>query len=86
VKSYRSKQFRKLYAQLPTSVQEQDRAAYQLFSTNPYHPSLHFKPIRPDAPVYSVRIGRGYRAIGILKNDTIVWYWIGSHADYDKLY
>ncbi len=86
MKSYRSKQFRKLFSQLPVSVQEQARAAYQLFRTNPYHPSLHFKQIRPDASVYSVRIGRGYRAIGIWKDDTIVWYWIGSHADYDKLY
>jgi hypothetical protein len=26
-----------------------------------------------------------YRAVGILDGDSIVWYWIGSHADYDGL-
>ncbi len=86
MKSYRNKQFHKLYAQLPTSVQEQAKTAYQLFKANPYHPSLHFKQIRADAPVYSVRISRSHRAVGIWKGDTIVWFWIGSHADYDKLY
>jgi thiamine kinase-like enzyme len=85
VKSYRSRQFHKLYAQLPTPVQEQAKAAYQIFKANPYHPSLHFKQIRPNAPVYSVRVGKGYRAVGVRKDDSILWYWIGSHADCDKL-
>lgn len=86
MKSYRSKQFQKLYDQLPISIQEQAQAAYKLFRTNPFHPSLHFKQIRSDAPVYSVRVGRSYRAIGIWKGDVIVWTWIGTHADYDKYY
>jgi len=85
MKSFRSEQFRKMYARLPASIQEQARTAYQLFRKNPYHPSLHFKQIRQDAPIYSARVGKGYRAVGKRENDTIVWYWIGSHADYDKL-
>lgn len=85
MKSYRSRQFHKLYAQLPASIQEQAKAAYQIFKVNPYHPSLHFKQIRPNAPVYSVRVGKGYRAVGVRKGDSILWYWIGSHVDYDKL-
>src|ERR1700756_2318853 len=48
-------------------------------------PSLRFKPVHPTRPIYSVRIGPMYRAVGILESDEIVWYWIGSHADYDKL-
>ena len=86
MKSRRSKQFRKLYDELPIPIQEQALAAYRLFRANPFHPSLHFKQIRQDAPVYSTRVGIGYRAVGIWKGDTIVWTWIGSHADYDKLY
>ena len=86
MKSFRNKQFHQMYARLPTSVQKQADAAYQPFRTNPYHPSLHFKQIRSDAPVYSARVGIGYRALGVWKGDTIVWYWIGSHADYDKQY
>ena len=36
-------------------------------------------------PIYSVRIGLGYRALGVREADEIVWFWIGSHADYDQL-
>ncbi|MGH9395588.1 MAG: hypothetical protein ACRD18_01885 [Terriglobia bacterium] len=32
-------------------------------------------------PIYSVRISLGWRAIGIRKEDTMIWYWIGSHYD-----
>jgi len=35
--------------------------------------------------VWSVRIGRSYRALGKRTDaDTIVWYWIGSHEDYNN--
>jgi hypothetical protein len=36
-------------------------------------------------PVYSVRVGLDYRAVGLLQGDTITWFWIGTHDDYDKL-
>ena len=61
-----------MYAKLPKSVQKQADAAYRHFRTNPYHPSLHFKQIHSDAPVYSTRVGIGYRALGVWKGDTIV--------------
>jgi hypothetical protein len=35
--------------------------------------------------IYSARIGLGYRALGVRQGSTIVWFWIGSHADYDRL-
>jgi hypothetical protein len=44
---------------------------------------LQFKRIDPQDPIYSVRVGRKYRALGWLESDTIIWFWIGSHADYD---
>ena len=31
------------------------------------------------------RIGRGWRALGLLESVTFTWFWIGSHADYDRL-
>jgi hypothetical protein len=80
-----TRRFREMLAQLPSPVQRQAHDAYQLFRTNPQHPGLHFKRIRPDPPIYSARVGIGYRAVGLLDGDTIVWYWIGSHADYDLL-
>jgi hypothetical protein len=35
--------------------------------------------------LWSVRVGRGYRALGIEGVDGFHWFWIGSHADYDRL-
>jgi len=59
--------------------------AYRLFRENPKHPSLQFKKVHEREPVYSVRVTIAYRAVGLLDNDTITWFWIGSHADYDRL-
>jgi hypothetical protein len=56
-----------------------------MFQTNPSHPSLHFKQIDPRLSSWSVRINIDYRALGIRERDRITWYWIGSHADYDRL-
>jgi len=56
-----------------------------LFRGNPRHPGLHFKRVHDDPPVYSARVGIGYRAVGVPDDNTIVWFWIGSHADYDRL-
>lgn len=82
----RTKQFRALFEALPASVQRQANAAYQLFKANPHHPSLHFKPIDPaDPSIYSVRVGKRYRAVGTRAGDLIIWFWIGPHADYDRL-
>ena len=62
------------------------RESYKRFNADPHHPSLRFKQVHPVDGVYSVRVGLGYRALGVMADsDTIVWYWIGSHADYDKL-
>jgi len=83
--SHTTDKFRKAFAELPADVQKQAQQAYRLFIENPYHPSLHFKPIHPTRPIYSVRIRLDYRAVGVRDGDDIIWYWVGSHAEYDNL-
>lgn len=73
------------FRDLPEAVKDLARKNYRLWRANPYHPSLQFKRVHPTEPIYSVRVGRGWRALGLLDNDTIAWFWIGSHADYDRL-
>ena len=86
MRSRRTKQFRALFEALPASVQCQANDAYRLFKANPSHPSLYFKPIDPSNPhIYSARVGLHYHAVCVRQDDLVVWYWIGSHADYDKL-
>jgi len=80
-----TRRFRLALAQLPGQVRQQAREAYRLFSLDPNHPSLRFKKVHPTEPVYSARISIGYRAVGVFDGDEIIWFWIGSHADYEKL-
>ncbi len=83
VKSFRTPYFRQLLAALPETIQRQAENAYEQFQRDPTYPGLQFKQI--DINTYSVRIGIHYRALGTRTGDTIVWYWIGTHAEYDKL-
>lgn len=75
--------FWKCYEALPANIREQADKNYQLLKENPNHLSLHFKKIQN---YYSVRIGLRYRALGIEADENIVWFWIGSHAEYDKMF
>ena len=68
------------------SAKRAARKAYRLWAGNPFHPSLHFKCINQQESAWSVRITRSYRAVGILEGDTVTWFWIGSHADYERFF
>jgi len=80
-----TERFRSAYAELPEHIRRRARAAYRLFRDNPQHPSLRFKQIHATRPIYSARVGLGYRALAVLDGDLAVWFWIGTHADYDRL-
>jgi hypothetical protein len=80
-----TRRFRELFATLPQRVQSQAREAYRLFRDNPGHPGLHFKQVHSRPPVFSARVGISYRAVCVKEGNEAVWYWIGTHAEYDKL-
>lgn len=85
MKSSVTKAFRKKLAELPASVQEQATKTYTLWCLDPYHNSLQFKRVSQRQPIYSVRVSLDYRVLGLLENDRIYWFWIGTHAEYDEL-
>lgn len=85
MKSGTTVQFRKLFAALPKQVQQQARAADRQFQEDPSYPSLRFKKVHPELPIYSTRINKNYRAVGQIDGDTVIWFWIGSHTEHDKL-
>ena len=58
--------FWRAFEQLPEPIQEAARKAYQLWQQDPYHPSLRFKQVHPTKPIYSVRISRDWRAVGVI--------------------
>ena len=74
------------YARLPDPIKARAQQAYKRFSADPSHPSLQFKPLKASEALWSVRVAGSYRAVGVRKNDSeIVWFFIGTHADYDRL-
>jgi hypothetical protein len=79
------KAFWKHYWALPPHVRERARQAYKIWKDNPAHPGLFFKRVKENQPLYSVRIGLGFRAVGLLKGDTVTWFWVGSHDEYEEL-
>ena len=79
-----TKEFRKLLELLPPEVREQAERAYALWRLDPYHPSLQFKQVSRRQQIYSVRVGIGYRALGLREDDHVFWFWIGSHTQYDQ--
>ena len=80
-----TRRFREELATLPKPVRRQAGEAYRLFDRDPHHPSLHFKKVHTTQPIYSARINVDYRALGALRGGAIIWFWIGSHAEYEKL-
>jgi hypothetical protein len=85
IDSRTTREFRETFASLPDDVPRHAQRAYRLFRADPRHPSLRFKKVDEESNIYSVRIGLGYRALGIMDGSTIVWFWIGSHAECERL-
>jgi len=70
------------YNDLSIPIQKIADRNFNLLKSNPRHPSLHFKKA---GRFWSVRVGINYRALAIPTEDVFIWFWIGSHAEYDNL-
>jgi len=91
VTSHVNARFRRHFANLPKRIQEQSSRAYRLFKTDPSHlcvcghRGLEFKKLPPHQDIWSVRITDDYRAVGQRQGEVVVWFFIGTHAEYDAL-
>jgi hypothetical protein len=83
VRHFRDPRFEAAVRRLPARVRSLADKNFALLKQDPKHPSLHFKRIKDD--LWSVRVGRNHRAPAIEGKDGFQWFWIGSHADYDRL-
>ena len=70
------------YGRLPAEVQRLADACYALLRPDPRHRSLHLKKV---GRFWSVRVGSHYRAMAVEDGHALVWFWIGTHAEYDRL-
>lgn len=83
--SHINDKFKKSYKKLPIEVRKIAKKQYKIFQKDPYHSSLHFKRVHSSQAIYSARITQNYRTLGVMQENVIIWFWIGSHDDYDKL-
>ncbi len=79
---FTSPSFWDCYERLPKQIQELADKNFEILKENPQHPSLHLKKVRR---YWSVRVGMRYRALAVEVESGLLWFWIGTHAEYDKL-
>ena len=77
-----SRAFWQAYDRLPAPVRALADNNFALLKADPHHPSLHLKKV---GRYWSVRVGLRYRALAVEIDGGLLWFWIGSHADYDAL-
>lgn len=77
-----SSKFWAAYRALPQPVRALADKNFALLKADPDHPSLHFKRV---GQFFSVRVGLRYRALALPVDEGMLWFWIGTHADYDSL-
>ncbi len=70
------------YRKLPKPIRDLADKNFALLKNEPRHPSLHFKKV---GALWSARVGLHYRALATEVDGDLVWFWIGSHAEYDRL-
>ncbi len=78
-------EFWRLYRALPKNVRDRADKAFALLRRSSGHPSLQLKKVKGRAGLWSARVGLDYRALAIQEADGLHWFWIGSHADYDRM-
>ena len=77
-----SPEFWQAYEALPEGVRGLADRAFALLKGHPRHPSLHLKKA---GKYWCVRVGLHHRAMAVEASDGLLWFWIGTHAEYDKL-
>jgi hypothetical protein len=78
--------FWKQYRKVDRDIRERTKKAYRLWIEAPFHPSLRFKCINQSENIWSVRVTLSYRALGVLDEDTVTWFWIGNHDKYEQFF
>lgn len=73
------------YRQLTDPLQQLADKNFTLLQADPLHPSLHFKKVGRTKSLWSVRVGLNHRALAVEKPNGLVWFWIGTHEDYERL-
>ncbi len=82
MRHFASPSFWERYEELPDTIQELADKNFELLKADPKHPSVHLKKA---GKYWSARVGMKYRALGVEIDEGMLWFWIGTHAEYDKM-
>jgi hypothetical protein len=70
------------FNKLPAVIQRAAQKQYRLWLDDLRHPSVRFKKV---GNFWSARVTDDFRALGIMDGDTVIWFFIGSHAEYERM-
>jgi hypothetical protein len=82
LKHFAAPSFWETYQQLPVNARKLADQCYEILKSNPRHPSLHFKKT---GKYSSVRVGLHYRALAVQVSEGLLWFWIGTHDEYQRM-
>lgn len=84
MRHYTTRKYWQRYETLPSHAKHTADKNFELLKANPRHASLRLKKV---GKFWSVRAGINYRALGIDEptGTGIIWFWVGTHAQYDTL-
>jgi hypothetical protein len=82
LKHYTAPSFWNCYYKLPSAIQALADKNFRILKSNLQHPSLHLKTVDR---YYSARVGRRYRTLAVETEAGLIWFWIGTHSEYDKM-
>lgn len=85
MRSRTTERFRKAYNALPIAAKKKAEDTFKRWKKDPFHPSFSFKQVHTTELIFSVRIGITYRALARKDKNTMIWFWIGSHEEYNNL-
>lgn len=82
MKSRATRRYWALFRRLPVEVRRTALKQYRLWLKDPRHPSIQFKKIDL---IWSARVTADYRALGVVEGNSVIWFWIGNHHEYEQL-
>jgi hypothetical protein len=91
-RNVRRKSYKDQLSRLPREIRREAAAAFRQFKKTPSHRSLRHHVLkdrgrgRHEVGSCSVSINMNYRAVYFVDGDTNVWYWIGTHTEFDDFF
>jgi len=82
LKHFAAPSFWETYQRLPMNIRKLADQCYEILKSNPRHPSLHLKKT---GKYSSVRVGLRYRALAVRVSEGLLWFWIGTHDEYQRM-